>query len=202
MSDRTWHGREHGAARVFVYVSPGGGHPLAAVLNRNLIILGLSETISNIGIWIAMMAIMSRVVFTGGGGVAESGGIALAGLAPVLLLSPLAGWLCDRYDLRLLMALSRVLAAVWMAGLVVTQRVELVYLLLVLESASSVVMTPARQAAVPMLVKTEQLTVANAFLQQLGGITKVGAPLVGGALLTILTPAQAIGGTVAALCSC
>ncbi len=53
-----------------------------------------------------MMAVLAMVLFRGGGGVKESSLIMLAGLLPTLLFSPVAGWLCDRFDRKWLMIIS------------------------------------------------------------------------------------------------
>ncbi len=70
---------------------------------KNLLILGLAESVSGIGDWITMMAVLAMLVFRGGGGVMESSGVFLAGLLPTLIVSPLAGWLVDRVNRRTLL---------------------------------------------------------------------------------------------------
>lgn len=160
--------------------------------NRALLILGAAEAISGIGNWITMLAIFTMVIFDGQGGVLESSGIFLAGLIPLLLASPGAGWLVDRLDRKRLMIASELLAGLAIAGLIFTEQPALVYALVALQAVCVSVMTPARQAVVPDLVGREDLTRANALLQQLAGIIKIGAPVLAGLLLLVLSPHQAI----------
>ncbi|HUX20844.1 MAG TPA: MFS transporter [Spirochaetia bacterium] len=162
------------------------------LLNRSVLILGFSESVSNIGNWITMMAVFALLVFRGHGGVAQSGGIMLAGLLPVLLASPLAGWLCDRYDRRLLMIASELLSALLVSVLIFTSSLTIIYPILALQALAGSVMTPARRSVLPQLVAREHFAKTNAFFQQLGGTIKIGAPLLAGGLLAIMDPHTAI----------
>jgi len=47
----------------------------AFLKNRALLTLGFSESISNIGNWITMMAVFAMVVFRGDGGLLQSSAI-------------------------------------------------------------------------------------------------------------------------------
>ncbi|MCB0077746.1 MAG: MFS transporter [Anaerolineales bacterium] len=160
--------------------------------NRSLLVIGVAESISNVGNWLTMMALFALLIFRGEGGVAASSGIMLAGLGPMLIASPVAGWLSDRYDRKWLMIASQFLSALPVLGLLFFQEDVAVYLLVALQSLFFTLMMPARQAAVPSLVAAEQLTRANAFLQQLSSFIKVGAPMTGGALVALVGPTQAL----------
>lgn len=157
-----------------------------------LLILGIAESVSNVGNWITMMAVYALIVFRGSGGIGQSSGIMLAGLLPTLLASPLAGWLCDRFDRRRLMIISELLSGLVVAALIFVERIELIYAILALNAVTTSLMTPARQSAVPEVVPPENLTRANAFLQQLSSLVKIGAPMLAGAVLSLLNPHQAI----------
>lgn len=78
--------------------------------HRALLILGFAESVSGIGNWITALAVFALIVFRGTDGVLESSGVLLAGLAPTLLCSPLAGWLCDRFDRKWLLIGGEVLS--------------------------------------------------------------------------------------------
>jgi MFS family permease len=160
--------------------------------NRSLLTIGFSESVSNIGNWITMMAVFAMVVFKGDGTVAQSSGIFLAGLVPTLFASPLAGWLLDRYDRKWLMVGSELASGLITCGLIFTQRLELIYAVLALQAISISLMTPARQAVIPDIVSHEELTSANALLQQLAGIIKIAAPILAGMILAVMNPHSAI----------
>jgi MFS family permease len=160
--------------------------------NRSLLTIGFSESVSNIGNWITMMAVFAMVVFKRDGTVAQSSGIFLAGLLPTLFASPLAGWLLDRYDRKWLMVGSELTSGLITTGLIFTQRLELIYVVLALQAISISLMTPARQAVIPDIISHEDLTSANALLQQLAGIIKIAAPILAGMILAVMNPHSAI----------
>ncbi|HEX9013795.1 MAG TPA: MFS transporter, partial [Anaerolineaceae bacterium] len=111
---------------------------------------------------------------------------------PMLVFSPAAGWLCDRFDRRKLMIGSELLSGLVISGLIFARQPAVIYALLALQAITTALMTPARQAVVPQVVPQEELTRANAFLQQLAGIIKIAAPSLAGLVLTLLSPHQAI----------
>ncbi len=160
--------------------------------NRSLVLIGIAETVSGIGNWITMMAVFAMVVFNRDGTIVQSSAIFLAGLVPTLIASPIAGWLSDRYDRKKLMIVSEILSGAITTVLIFTHSLSLIYVILALQAITISIMSPARQAAVPDLVEKTQLSQANAFLQQLSGLTKIFAPMFAGMLLTILTPNSAI----------
>ncbi|HUW41370.1 MAG TPA: MFS transporter [Rectinemataceae bacterium] len=161
-------------------------------ITRPLVIIGIAESISGIGNWITMMAVLVIIVFHGGGSTAASAGILLAGLLPVLVISPLAGWLCDRFDLKRLMIVSECASAITILTMTFVTSTSGIYALLALSAMTGSIMTPARGAALPKLVSDAKLIHANAFLQQLGGIIKMGAPVLAGALLAFMSPRVAM----------
>lgn len=164
----------------------------ALLKNKTLLTIGIAESVSGIGDWITMMSIFAILVFRGSGGVAESSGIFMAGLLPTLPASLAAGWLCDRFDRKILMIISQLVSGIVVAGLIFTNNIALIYGLLALQAISYAIMSPARQAALPDIVAQEDLTRANALLQQLAGIIKIGAPVIAGAILAVLDPHRAI----------
>jgi MFS family permease len=159
--------------------------------NRSLWIIGIAESVSGIGNWITMLAVFAIVVFRGHGTIVQSSGIFLAGLLPTLLFSPVAGWLCDRFDRKRLMIASELLDGLVVAGLIFVRRLELLYALLALQAVVMSVMAPARQAVIPDLVDNTELTRANAFLQQLAGIIKIAGPVLAGLVLAVISPHSA-----------
>ncbi|MRS02993.1 MFS transporter, partial [bacterium] len=125
---------------------------ISILKNRSLVIMAISESVSSIGSWITMMAVFSLVIFKGAGNVTESGLIYLVGLLPALIVSPVAGWLCDRYDRKKLMIISEVLSGLAVSGIIFTESTALLYVLLAFQAISGSIMTPARQSSVPQVV--------------------------------------------------
>ena len=160
--------------------------------NRSLLILGFSETVSGMGNWITAMAVFAIVLFQKEGTLSQSSAIYLAGLLPALIFSPAAGWLCDRFNRKWIMIASELLAGAAVCGLIFIEDFGWILVLLVLQAIFSSLITPARQSSIPLLVKEEQLTQANALLQQLASIVKITAPMLAGALLVIFDPHKII----------
>lgn len=164
----------------------------AILQNKALVTLGIAETISNLGNWITMLALWGILIFRGDGSVVQSSAIMLAGLGPMLVFSPIAGWLSDRFDRKWLMIGSQILGALPVIGLFFVRSEWLIYALLATQSAVLAVGYPARNASIPALVKEEELTQANAFLQQLSSVMKVAAPALAGALVGFVGPYNAM----------
>jgi MFS family permease len=165
---------------------------MSVLRNRSLLTLAGAELVTSLGSWITSMALFAIMIFEGTGGVGESTAIFLAGLAPSVLLGPVAGWAADRFDRKWLMIASQLLSGLAVSALIFVERLAWIYLILVLHSIAGAAMGPARQAAMPALVDRADLTRANAFMQQWTGGIKMVAPMLAGAVLTILPPRQAI----------
>ena len=88
----------------------------AILQNKALVTLGIAETVSNLGNWITMLALWGILIFRGDGSVVQSSAIMLAGLGPMLVFSPIAGWLSDRFDRKWLMIGSQILGALPVIG--------------------------------------------------------------------------------------
>ncbi len=156
--------------------------------NRSVVIIGIAESVSGLGNWITAMAIIALVIFRGGGSTAQSSGIFLAFFIPMLVVSPLAGQLVDRFDRKKLMIASELLSAGAITGLIFARQLWLIYGLLALQAIFGTVMQPARLAALPSLVDRDDLTRVNAFLQQLAAVIKVMGPMLAGLLLAVMPP--------------
>jgi MFS family permease len=137
-------------------------------------------------------------------GVAYSGSCALAfgvydrtrsvfGVSAVLvatvgasgLVAPLGGWLADRCDRRRLMASSQLTAAALFVALSFAADIGLVVVLALAVAAAQVPFTPASSAAVPNLVREEQLCWANGVMAGATSVGMVVGPVAGGLLLTV-----------------
>ena len=160
--------------------------------NRSLLILGFAESVSSTGSWVTMMAVCGLVIFRGQGSVTQSSLIVMAGLVPTLVFSPIAGWLCDRFDRKRLMIASELFSGLAVSGIIFTQSLELIYVLLALQAVSTSIMSPARQSSLVFVVQRPQLTQANAFLEQLSSIIKIAGPILAGMLLALMPPRQAV----------
>lgn len=102
------------------------------------------------------------------------------------LLTPFAGALVDRGDRRRVMIASDALGGAVFVALAVAAFLEAPPLLLVVLAGSAAVMEtpfiPASRAAVPSLVGDGDLPWANALIAQVGGVSIMLGPVIGGAL--------------------
>ncbi|MCP4417627.1 MAG: MFS transporter [Chloroflexi bacterium] len=132
--------------------------------NRDYRYLWLGNVVSLLGDWFNLIAAAELITELSDSGVAISY-LFLSRFLPLFLFSPLAGVLADRYNRRMLMVVSDVLRAVVVLGFLVvglTGQVWLFYLLTVAQFALSALFTPARSAAVAMVVEQQELVTANA----------------------------------------
>jgi MFS family permease len=145
-----------------------------------------AQLISYAGDWFATVALLGLIHdFTGSS--ALTVGVIVAQLMTFAVLSPVGGYLADRFDRQRLMVTVDLVRAVLALGLLVVRGPELVWLGFVLAAGTSglgAFFEPASTAAVPNLVDEEDLPVANV--------------LVGAAWGTMLAVGGALGGLVAA----
>lgn len=129
--------------------------------------LWLAAVVSQAGDWFNTIATVVLVNRYAGG---EASGLALSGLflartLPTFLLSPVAGVMADRLNRKWVMMGSDLLRAAVVLGLLAvnsSERVWLLYALLVVQFAASAFFEPAKRALVPQLVSgRDELVAAN-----------------------------------------
>lgn len=154
--------------------------------NRDFSRLYTAQLISYAGDWFATVALLGLIHdFTGSS--ALTVGVIVAQLMTFAVLSPIGGYLADRFDRQKLMVSVDLVRTVLALGLLLVRGPELVWLAFVLAAGTSglgAFFEPASTAAVPNLVDEEDLPVANV--------------LVGAAWGTMLAVGGALGGLVAA----
>jgi dTMP kinase len=147
--------------------------------------LWVSQFVSGIGDWLVIGLLMPLVTSLSGGSSFAVAGILVAKLLPALVLSSLTGVLVDRFDRRRLMIVSDLARAALTLGLLFTNSLALIYLIVLLMEIGSLFFYPAKNALIPQLVAEEDVAVANG----LSYTTQQAAMLVGltasGALLAL-----------------
>ena len=147
--------------------------------------LWVSQFVSGIGDWLVIGLLMPLVTSLSGGSSFAVAGILVAKLLPALVLSSLTGVLVDRFDRRRLMIASDLARAALTLGLLFTNSLALIYLIVLLMEIGSLFFYPAKNALIPQLVAEEDVAVANG----LSYTTQQAAMLVGltasGALLAL-----------------
>lgn len=150
----------------------------------------LSQAISQIGDRVHSLALIWLVYHWSESALAV-GMILVATSLPGILVSPLAGVLCDRFSRRRIM-IAADLARFVVVGLLAwrAQTGDLGYPGLIAAtvaiSIASAFFNPATLAMIPGLVSREDLTGANAASQLVAGLSAVIGPLFGSALIALI----------------
>lgn len=163
-----------------------GGREAKQAINR----LALSRAVTFSGgnaAFIALIALLYKE--TDSATVAALG--ALASFAVPALVSPVAGWIGDRFDRRMVMVGSEMLGAVifLLMAAVPESAVALLLLLRVFASIAAAPLVPATGAALPRIVGSEdKLMAANARLTAAGISGGLVGPFIAAGLMLITDP--------------
>lgn len=131
--------------------------------------LWIGRLISQTGDWFNSVALFTLLLNLTGSGEAV-GLVLIIKLLPQFFVGPLAGVVADRFNRKTIMIWADVLRGLLVFGFLFVERpqqVWIVYVLSALEVILSSFFEPAESAAVPMIVKRDELIAANA----LGGAT-------------------------------
>ncbi|MBN2437971.1 MAG: MFS transporter [Deltaproteobacteria bacterium] len=150
----------------------------------------LSQAISQVGDRVHSLALIWLVYHWSGSALAV-GMILIATSLPGILISPLAGVLCDRFSRRRIMIiadLARSVVVGWLAWQAHTGHLGYTGLIAatVAIALASAFFNPAALAMIPGLVRREALTRANAASQLVAGLSAVVGPLFGSALIALI----------------
>lgn len=156
--------------------------------------LWLGNLISSSGDWIGWVAV-SVLAMKSESGALELAGVFIAHYLPAALLAPLGGFVADRWDRRKILiwvTLGQFVLTLAMAVAALRAEVLWVQLLLALRSTAVAFIAPAERGAVPRLVATSQVLLANAVDSATWSIMfTIGTAL--GGLISVLGPTTALG---------
>jgi len=148
--------------------------------NRQFLALWLAQLISNFGDWLALLALFSLVAFRWQGTPYEVSGIFIAFALPWALLGPVAGVFVDRWDLKRTMIASDLVRAGLVVLLAFAADVYQVYAVVFALGAVGVFFIPAQNSIIPLLVRREELLVANSINAQTLQLNKIVGPAAAG----------------------
>jgi predicted MFS family arabinose efflux permease len=164
-----------------------------ALRHRGFGRLWLGDVVSMIGDWLTYVAV--GVLAVDGGGALAVLGVLLAHTLPRAVLAPWAGWVADRCDRRLVLALgsaARGLAVLGMAIAAACSAPAVVAVLLVLRMALGAFVDAAAGAAVPRLVPAAELPRAHGLLGATWSVVFSVGVAAGGLLTAALGPVTAL----------
>jgi DHA3 family macrolide efflux protein-like MFS transporter len=130
-------------------------------------------------------------VFQQSGSVTDLGILSAAYMTPTILMTPIAGVLIDRYNRKLMMTISdliAVLATVAVLVLVATGKLQIWHLFItnIFEGIGNAFQFPAYSAAISTMVPKEKYGQANGMLAMLQAAPNILAPMLAGALLPVI----------------
>jgi len=153
------------------------------IRNRPFATLVIAQVTSNFGDWLSILALFSLIAFHTQGSATAVSGVVIALTIPIAVVGPLAGVLVDRWDLKRTMVTSDIIRAMLVMLLPFTQNLFGIYLLIFALSLVSVFFSPAQTSALALIVKKEQLLVANALITQMTQLNRIISPAIAGALV-------------------
>ncbi|MGH9813889.1 MAG: MFS transporter [Candidatus Acidiferrales bacterium] len=151
--------------------------------NRQFFTLWVAQLVSNFGDWLALLALFSLVAFRWQGTAYEVSGIFIAFALPWALLGPVAGVFVDRWDLKRTMIASDVVRGGLVLLLAWVSDVYQVYAVVFALGTVSTFFVPAQNAIIPLLVRREELLVANSINAQTLQLNKIVGPAAAGLLV-------------------
>lgn len=147
--------------------------------------LWFSQFVSGVGDWLVIGLLIPLVTSLSGGSSFAVAGIMIAKIVPALFFSSFIGVFVDHFDRRKLMIACDWIRALLALGLLFTDNLALIYLIVLLMEMASLFFTPAKNALIPYLVSEDEITVANSLsyttqqASMLIGLTMSGAILAG-----------------------
>ena len=156
---------------------------LHVLKNRQFFALWLSQFVSNFGDWLAILALFSLVAFRWHGTPYQVAGIFISFTLPWAFLGPVAGVFVDRWNLKWTMIASDLIRAALVALLAFATNVYQLYALFLILSSVSCFFMPAQTAAIPLIVRKDELLVANAANAQTVQFNKIVSPAIAGLLV-------------------
>jgi dTMP kinase len=170
---------------------------LRAVLRvRDFRKLWLSMALSSFGDWLGLLAITATATSLVDGFAAANfalGGVLLFRLLPAIVLGPLAGAFADRFDRRKTMVITDIMRFALFASIPLVDNLIWLFVAQFLIESISLFWIPAKDAAVPNMLRKDQLEPAN----QLSLVTTYGfTPVLAAIVFAVLT---SLGGRLATL---
>lgn len=123
--------------------------------------LWLAQVVSSLGDWLGLVAVISIAARVGGSSDAAVGIVMSARIIPGFFLASVGGVLVDRWDRKRVMVVCDVGRGLVFASLPFITTVWGLFLVSLLLEILTLMWSPAKEASVPNLVATEQLTTAN-----------------------------------------
>ena len=161
--------------------------------------LWLSGLFAETAEWMLQVA-LPVYVYQATGSAGSTALVMVTGILPMLLVSPAAGVIADRFDRRrVLLAVCIAQAVVSVPLLAVGSSQALIYVVMAAQSALASLFEPTRNALVPALVGSDRLASANGLMGFNSSISRLAGSSLGGLVLGVWGLGWVIAGYLAAL---
>jgi dTMP kinase len=171
--------------------------PYASVLRlRNFRRLWIGLTVSSLGDWVGLFALLSMTTRLSPGNTLAVAGLMIFRVLPAFLIGPLAGVLLDRIDRRKAMVVCDVIRAGLIALVPFVPTLPMLYAISFFMETITLIWMPAKDALIPNLVPKRWLVATNSLaLFTTYGVFPVGALMFTG----LVGVAEFLGGHVPGL---
>jgi predicted MFS family arabinose efflux permease len=161
--------------------------------------LWVASLFAEVAEWMLQIA-LPVFIYQATGSVSSTALTMAAGVLPIVLLSPVAGVVADRWDRR------RTLWCVCLAQALVAspllfgvRDMSVIYLVMAAQAGLASLFEPARNALLPVLVAPERITAANGMMGANSSVSRLLGSSLGGVVLGMAGLGWVIGGYLAAL---
>ncbi len=158
--------------------------------NPQFRLLFAARTISLLGDWFSLLATIALLREVAGSDAQALSGVLILRLIPIFFAGPVAGVVADRFSRRTIMIVADLTRAglilAMIAAPLVPRPVGYVYLLTALLVVSSAFFEPARNAALPQVVRPRDLSAANALGAIVWSLTFTLGAALGGVVADLL----------------
>ena len=155
---------------------------LQILRNRSFRNLWVSSLLSTLGSQVSRIGLV-LYVFETRGEILSLVVLVLVDTLPGAVAAPLAGAVVDGLNKRVVMVASDLSRMIFMLVILVHPTLGVIYLMTALHSVATVFFQPAKSAAVPLIVKQEDLTRANGLEQSAANLILIAGPVLGALLL-------------------
>lgn len=156
------------------------------IKNKGFVTLMLAQTISSIGDWLSIVAIITLVGLKWNASPMEVSLIFLCLAAPMALFGPIAGSSADRFNRKTLMIFSDLIRAGLILILTLADTIIVVYVCLFAIGIFSSVFIPAKNGKLKEIVSESEMKSAMSFSAMIDSSTKVLGPFLSGMLVSAL----------------
>jgi len=160
--------------------------------------LWLSGLFAETAEWMLQVA-LPVYVYQATGSAGSTALVMVTGILPMLLVSPVAGVVADRFDRRRVLYVVCLAQAAVSVPLLFGSHQALIYVVMVAQSALASLFEPTRNALVPALVGVDRLASANGLMGFNSSISRLAGSALGGLVLGVWGLTWVVAGYLAAL---